>query len=126
VADLDKIIDIAADNRRYLVSRIIGPDVEYNPENVGLSIRDELKKLSDKFRDLTKTMEAQKMVDLGYFRTLDEALLRRNIEDGIINKLHEATPKQLDVITNKNNSFFIYYRDFYKEIEFFKIPENDN
>lgn len=126
MADLDKIIDIAADNRRYLVSRIIGPDVEYNPENVGLSIRDELKKLSDKFRDLTKTMEAQKMVDLGYFRTLDEALLRRNIEDGIINKLHEATPKQLDVITNKNNSFFIYYRDFYKEIEFFKIPENDN
>jgi hypothetical protein len=126
VADLDKIIDIAADNRRYLVSRIIGPDVEYNPENVGLSIRDELKKLSDKFRDLTKTMEAQKMVDLGYFRNLDEALLRRNIEDGIINKLHEATPKQLDVITNKNNSFFIYYRDFYKEIEFFKIPENDN
>ena len=126
MADLDKIIDIAADNRRYLVSRIIGPDVEYNPENVGLSIRDELKKLSDKFRDLTKTMEAQKMVDLGYFRNLDEALLRRNIEDGIINKLHEATPKQLDVITNKNNSFFIYYRDFYKEIEFFKIPENDN
>lgn len=113
--NLDQLIYTALENRRDLVrSKVVGSDV-------GLELRDELKKLSDKFRDLTKTMEAQKMVDLGYFRTLDEALLRRNIEDGIINKLHEATPKQLEVITNKANSFFIYYKDFYKEIEFFEI-----
>jgi hypothetical protein len=90
------------------------------------SLKEGLKKLSSTFRDLTKTMEAQKMVDLGYFRTLGEALLRRNIEDGIINNIHNATPKQLDAITNKSKGFFVYYRDFYKEIEFFKIPENDN
>lgn len=118
--ELDNLIYTALENRRDLVrSKIVGSDV-------GLALRDELKKLSDKFRDLTKTMEAQKLVDLGYFRTLDEALLRRNIEDGIINKLHEATPKQLEVITNKSNSFFIYYRDFYNDVEFFKISENDN
>jgi hypothetical protein len=138
--ELDKLIDTADENRKALVwSKVVGSDWEREREKVtgyisGLSNRDELKnelkKLSDKFRDLnrdlTKSMEAQKLVNLGYFRTLDEALLRRNIEDGIINKLHEATPKQLDAITDKSKGFFVYYRDFYKEIEFFKISENDN
>ena len=120
---VDEMIETAMRNRRDLVWNRTLYDSEFSNLD---SLKEGLKKLSSTFRDLTKTMEAQKMVDLGYFRTLGEALLRRNIEDGIINNIHNATPKQLDAITNKSKGFFVYYRDFYKEIEFFKIPENDN
>jgi hypothetical protein len=120
---VDEMIETAMRNRRELVWNRTLHDSEFsNPD----SLKEELGKLSSTFRDLTKTMEAQKMVYLGYFRNIEEALLRRNIEDGIINNIHNATPAQLDAITNKSKGFFVYYRDFYKEIEFFKISENDN
>jgi len=120
---VDEMIETAMRNRRELVWNRTLYDSEFSNLD---SLKEELEKLSSTFRDLTKTMEAQKMADLGYFRNIEEALLRRNIEDGIINNIHNATPAQLDAITNKSKGFFVYYRDFYKEIEFFKIPENDN
>lgn len=71
----------------------------------------------------TKTLEAQVKVNEGKFKSVEEAMIQRCIEDGIINNLHNASEKQLDRIFDSRHRTFRYYDEFYKEIEFIKIKE---
>ena len=80
-----------------------------------------LSKLSTTMTATKKTLEAQIKVNEGKFKSVEEAIIQRSIEDGIINNLHNASEKQLDKILDSRNRTFRYYEEFYKEIEFIKI-----
>jgi hypothetical protein len=81
----------------------------------------ELKKLSQGISETTKLLEAQVKVNEGKFRSVNEALLQRSIEDGMIRNIRNASEQQLDRIFNKRNRYFRYYEEIYLKPEFIQI-----
>lgn len=66
-----------------------------------------LVKLSKAITDLTEIAQAQQKVNEGKFKTVDQALIQKRIEDGVIAKFETASPHQLDQLFK--NRFFRFY-----------------
>ena len=81
----------------------------------------ELKKLSQGISETTKLLEAQVKVNEGKFGSVNEALLQRSIEDGMIRNIRNASEQQLDRIFNKRSRHFRYYEEIYLKPEFIQI-----
>ena len=81
----------------------------------------ELAYIMDSSRELAEVLER---VEQGHFRSVDEGLMQKRIEDGVIKNLHNASDHQLAVILYRERRFFKYYADVAynsNNIEFVKI-----
>ena len=64
---------------------------------------------SDDLRDLQSKSER--------FKTIDEALIQKSIEDGIIKHIEKASDYQLSIILDPCKGYFRYYSEIYDLIE---------
>ncbi len=97
-------------------------DLNRNSTDEGLQeLIDSLKELSKAMSSTAKVLRAQVKVNEGKFKDVQTALLQQSIEDGIISNLHVANETQLRRILAKENRYFKYYDEAYKEVEFFQI-----
>jgi hypothetical protein len=51
------------------------------------------------------------------FSSHDEALLWKNVEDGIIRKIDTASPEQMQMLLNKKGFVFRYYPEIYHGVD---------
>ena len=70
-----------------------------------------LQELSHKMNASRELAEVLKRVEQGHFRSVDEGLMQKRIEDGVIKNLHNASDHQLAVILSRERRFFKYYAD---------------
>ena len=68
----------------------------------------ELAYIMNSSRELAEVLER---VEQGHFRSVDEGLMQKRIEDGVIKNLHNASDHQLAVILSRERRFFKYYAD---------------
>lgn len=78
-----------------------------------------LKELHGSINRMNEVIEAIKKVEAGFFKNVDDAILRKRMEDGVIAHLNNATPGQIEILFKQK--FFRYYREVYDDISFIKI-----
>lgn len=84
-----------------------------------VEIMDTLKKLHESINTMNEVIEATKKVQAGFFKNVDDAILRKRIEDGVIAHLNNATPGQIESLFKQG--FFQYYREVHDDVSFIKI-----
>ena len=106
----------------HLVSMLYSNRNQMKDENESLAeLVEALKNLSNTMNSTKRALEAQVKVNEGKFRSVEEALVQRSIEDGIIANFHNASESQLEIVFRERPKFFKYYDEAYKDPEFFKV-----